>query len=310
MSSILEVRGLRAAYGATRVLQGIDLDIADGEIVALLGANGAGKTTTLRALCQAMVSTEGSITLVGQRIDGRSTEQIAKLGVGHVPDGRGTFLGLTAEENLRHHGHLYGLRGAELERRIDEMLSRVGLAERPKELVGTFSGGMRRRVELAKGLLTRPRVLLLDEPSTGLDPGARIDLWRYLREIRQEAGVTILVTTHLMDEAEHCDRLAIMSGGRVAACDTPAALKSRIGADVITLTGDDPAALAAAVQERFGIAVERIDDSVRIERERGHEFIPQLVEAMVGRIRAVSLGKPTLEDVFIHVTGHGFRDEN
>jgi ABC-2 type transport system ATP-binding protein len=168
---------------------------------------------------------------------------------------------------------------------------------------------MRRRVELAKGLLTRPRILLLDEPSTGLDPGARIDLWRYLRDIRDESGVTILVTTHLMEEAEHCDRLAIMDRGKPAACDTPAALKSRIGADVITLSTDDPATLATAVRERFGVDAEQIDSTVRIERERGHEFIPQLVEAFVGRIRSVSLGKPTLEDVFIHVTGHGFRDQ-
>jgi ABC-2 type transport system ATP-binding protein len=189
------------------------------------------------------------------------------------------------------------------------MLGRVGLAERPRELVGRFSGGMRRRVELAKGLLTRPRILLLDEPSTGLDPGARIDLWRYLRDIRDESGVTILVTTHLMDEAEHCDRLAIMDHGKPAACDTPAALKSRIGADVITLSTDDPTALAADVHERFNIDAEPIDSTVRIERQRGHEFIPQLVEAFVGRIRSVSLGKPTLEDVFIHVTGHGFRDQ-
>jgi ABC-2 type transport system ATP-binding protein len=168
---------------------------------------------------------------------------------------------------------------------------------------------MRRRVELAKGLLTRPRILLLDEPSTGLDPGARIDLWRYLREIRQGAGVTILVTTHLMDEAEHCDRLAIMDAGKLAACDTPAALKNQIGADVITLTTDDAAGLASAVRERFGIEVEQVDSTVRIERERGHEFIPQLVEAFVGRIRSVSLGKPTLEDVFIRITGHGFKDQ-
>jgi ABC-2 type transport system ATP-binding protein len=162
-------------------------------------------------------------------------------------------------------------------------------------------------VELAKGLLTRPKILLLDEPSTGLDPGARIDLWRYLREIRDESGTTILVTTHLMDEAEHCDRLAIMDAGKVAACDTPEALRSRIGADVITLTGDDPDGIVSVIRERFGIAAERVDAVVRIERERGHEFIPPLMEALAGRVRAVSLGKPTLEDVFIDVTGHAFR---
>jgi ABC-2 type transport system ATP-binding protein len=216
---------------------------------------------------------------------------------------------LTAEENLRHQGHLYGLHGAELENRIDEMLARVGLSERPREYVATFSGGMRRRVELAKGLLHRPRILLLDEPSTGLDPGARIDLWRYLREIRENDGVTILVTTHLMDEAEHCNRLAIMDRGRLIACDTPPALKDQIGGDVITLTADDPAALRAAIQEKFGLDPVAVDNALRIERDRGHEFIPQLVEAFPGLIRSVSLGKPTLEDVFVHVTGRRFENE-
>src|SRR6185437_1657324 len=186
---------------------------------------------------------------------------------------------LTAEENLRHQGHLYGLRGAELESRIDEMLARVGLSERPREYVATFSGGMRRRVELAKGLLHRPRILLLDEPSTGLDPGARIDLWRYLREIREKDGTTILVTTHLMDEAEHCNRLAIMDRGRLIACDTPLALKDQIGGDVLTLTTDDPAVLGAGIQEKFGLTPILVGNTLRLERDRGHEFIPPLIEA-------------------------------
>jgi ABC-2 type transport system ATP-binding protein len=216
---------------------------------------------------------------------------------------------LTAEENLRHQGHLYGLAGAGLERRIDEMLGRVGLAERPREYVASFSGGMRRRVELAKGMLHRPRVLLQDEPSTGLDPGARIDLWRYLREIREKDGVTILMTTHLLDEAEHCDRLAIMDRGRLIACDAPAVLKEQIGGDVITLTSEDPEALRGAIRERFAVEAKPVDRALRIERDRGHEFIPQLVEAFPGQIRSVSLGKPTLEDVFIHVTGRRFENE-
>lgn len=298
-------------YGDRPALADVSLEINDREIFGFLGPNGSGKTTLFRILSTLIVPQEGSVTFrfgnEGAGLDLRAARDAVRRQIGVVFQSPSLDKQLTAEENLRHHGHLYGLRGAELETRIDEMLTRVGLAQRPRELVGTFSGGMRRRVELAKGLLTRPRVLLLDEPSTGLDPGARIDLWRYLREIREQAGVTILVTTHLMDEAEHCDRLAIMDAGKVAACDTPDALKSRIGADVITLTGDDPDALVATVRERFGVPVERVDSVVRIERERGHEFIPQLVEALAGRIRSVSLGKPTLEDVFIHVTGHGFK---
>ena len=307
----LQISHLSHRYGQRLALDDLSLRIAEAEIFGFLGPNGSGKTTLFRVLSTLIVPQEGAVTFRfgndGAGLDLRAARDAVRRQIGVVFQSPSLDKQLTAEENLRHHGHLYGLRGAELETRIDEMLTRVGLAQRPRELVGTFSGGMRRRVELAKGLLTRPKVLLLDEPSTGLDPGARIDLWRYLREIREQAGVTILVTTHLMDEAEHCDRLAIMDGGKVAACDTPDALRSRIGADVITLTGDDPDALVAAVRERFAVTAERVDSVVRIERERGHEFIPQLVEALAGRIRSVSLGKPTLEDVFIHVTGHGFK---
>jgi ABC-2 type transport system ATP-binding protein len=307
MPPIIQIQRLTHRYGERTALAEVSLEVHAGEIFGFLGPNGSGKTTLFRILSTLIAPVEGKVLMEG--MDLASERDAIRRHIGVVFQSPSLDKQLTAEENLRHHGHLYGLKGAELEGRIDEMLKRVGLAQRPRELVGKFSGGMRRRVELAKGLLTRPKILLLDEPSTGLDPGARIDLWRYLREIRDEAGVTILVTTHLMDEAEHCDRLAIMDSGKVAACDTPGALKSRIGADVITLSTDDAPALAAAVRERFGIAVEQVDSTVRIERERGHEFIPQLVEAMVGRIRSVSLGKPTLEDVFIHVTGHGFKDQ-
>ena len=334
MSPIIQIQHLTHRYGQRAALTNVSLDINPGEIFGFLGPNGSGKTTLFRILSTLITPQEGQVFFnlpqVGASDQSAAPDPLPKHWLPGQPATQDSLLThrnnirhhigvvfqspsldkqLTAAENLRHHGHLYGLRGEELENRIDQMLNRVGLEKRPKEYVGQFSGGMRRRVELAKGLLTRPSILLLDEPSTGLDPGARIDLWRYLREIRAQAGVTILVTTHLMDEAEHCDRLAIMDAGKIAACDTPAALKSRIGADVITLTTDDPAGLAAAVRERFGIAAEQIDCTVRIERQRGHEFIPQLVEAFIGKIRSVSLGKPTLEDVFIHVTGHGFKDQ-
>lgn len=311
MPAILQIQGLTHRYDERAALAGVSFEVQPSEIFGFLGPNGSGKTTLFRILSTLIAPQEGKVALhlPPQQFDLLTDRTAIRRHIGVVFQSPSLDKQLTAAENLRHHGHLYGVRGAEVERRIDEMLSRVGLAQRPKELVGTFSGGMRRRVELAKGLLTRPRILLLDEPSTGLDPGARIDLWRYLREIRQEAGVTILVTTHLMDEAEHCDRLAIMDAGKLAACDTPAALKSQIGADVITLATGDAAGLASAVRERFGIDVEQVDSVVRIERERGHEFIPQLVEAFVGKIRSVSLGKPTLEDVFIRITGHGFKDQ-
>jgi ABC-2 type transport system ATP-binding protein len=216
---------------------------------------------------------------------------------------------LTARENLMHQGHLYGLRGADLRGRIEQALSRVGLSDRADKLVESFSGGMRRRVELAKGMLNRPQLLILDEPSTGLDPTARIDLWNYLRELQTNDGITILLTTHLMDEADRCSRLAILNQGKLAACDSPAALKERIGGDVITLHSNDPAALQRAIQEKFSLDSELLDGAVRIERRKGHQLVPQLIEAVPGMVESVSVGKPTLEDVFIQVTGKSFRDE-
>jgi ABC-2 type transport system ATP-binding protein len=313
MTPILQIEQLTHRYPAREApaLDGLSLNIAPGEIFGLLGPNGSGKTTLFRILSTLIPPQQGAVTYhFDQPLTLPKDRDTVRRDIAVVFQSPSVDKQLTAEENLRHHGHLYGLRGAELETRIDQMLRHVGLGQRPRERVERFSGGMRRRVELAKGLLTRPRLLLLDEPSTGLDPGARIDLWRYLRDIRAAQGVTILLTTHLMEEAGHCDRLGILDAGKLAACDTPDALKSRIGADVITVQGDDSQRLAEAIRARLGVAAERVDDMVRIERERGHEFIPQLVEALAGTglIRSVSLGKPTLEDVFIRVTGHAFRD--
>jgi ABC-2 type transport system ATP-binding protein len=217
---------------------------------------------------------------------------------------------LTAYENLWHQGHLYGLRGPALKKRAEEMLSRVGLADRAKERVETFSGGMQRRIELAKGLLHHPGVLLLDEPTTGLDPGARRDLWQYLQTLRDEEHVSVLVTTHLMEEAERCDRLAILNEGNLVALGTPTELKSEIGGDVIMLdAAHDAVALAEHIRARFGVETTVLGNQVRIEREGGHRFVPDVVEAFPGEIQAISVSKPALEDVFIHRTGHKFWSE-
>jgi ABC-2 type transport system ATP-binding protein len=218
---------------------------------------------------------------------------------------------LTAYENLWHQGHLYGLRGTRLKTRISEMLTRVGLADRAKERVETFSGGMQRRIELAKGLLHHPGVLLLDEPTTGLDPGARRDLWQYLQMLRDEEHVSVLVTTHLMEEAERCDRLAILNEGNLVALGTPAELKSEIGGDVVLLeAAHDAGSLADNIRTRFHVHATVIDNQVRIEREGGHRFVTDVVEAFPGEIQAISVSKPALEDVFIRRTGHKFWSEN
>jgi ABC-2 type transport system ATP-binding protein len=201
------------------------------------------------------------------------------------------------------------LRGKALEARIAEMLARVGLSDRAKENAEKFSGGMQRRLELAKGLLHHPAVLLLDEPTTGLDPGARRDLWQYLAMLRDEERVTVIVTTHLMEEAERCDRLAILSHGKLVALGTPAELKQEIGGDVILLDSPAPESLAKRIAARFGVDPQVIGDKVRLEKEHGHRFVTEVVEAFPGEIDAVSISKPNLEDVFIHRTGHRFWNE-
>ncbi len=230
--------------------------------------------------------------------------------IGVVFQSQSVDLKLTAYENLWHQGHLYGLRGRPLKRRIQEILERVGLADRAKELVETFSGGMQRRIELAKGLLHHPGVLLLDEPTTGLDPGARRDLWQYLQILRDEERVSVLVTTHLMEEAERCDRLAIMSEGNLVAMGTPEELKSEIGGEVVTLDAThDAGLLAEGIRSRFHVDTTVLENQVRIEREGAHRFVTEVVEAFPGEIEALSISKPALEDVFIRRTGHKFWSE-
>ena len=299
---VVEVSGLRHAYGDRVALDGASLDVGAGEIFAILGPNGSGKTTLFRILSTLLPCAPGAVRVLGLDLAAHRDEVRRHVGV--VFQSPSLDKQLTARENLTHQGHLYGLRGPDLARRVDDALAAVGLSDRAAERVDKFSGGMRRRVEIAKGLLHRPRVLLMDEPSTGLDPAARIDLWRHLRTISgSEGGVTVLFTTHLMDEADQADRLAVMDRGKVIASDTPAALKESVGGDVITISTRRPEAVREALRERLGVDAGAVGGVLRLERARGHEFVPQVIEAAPGLIDAVSVGKPTLEDVFIRLTG-------
>ena len=254
-----------------------------------------------------MVPSGGRALIMGRDVAREPGEVRRQIGV--VFQAQSIDTKLSAEENLIHIGHLYGLRGAALRKRAREMLARVGLADRAKEQAETFSGGMKRRLELAKGLLHHPSVLLLDEPTTGLDPGARRDLWQYLQILREEERVTVLVTTHLMEEAERCDRLAIYAEGNIVGLGTPAELKGEIGGDVMLLEADDPDSLAHRVRQHFGVQARVLDRHVRIEIESGHRFVPDVVEAFPGEIHCVSIHKPSLEDVFVRRTGHRFWTE-
>ena len=306
-AAVISVQDLRHTYGDRRALDGVSFDVHPAEIFGLLGPNGSGKTTMFRILSTLMLPTAGRAVIMGYDA-AKQPDQVRKQ-IGVVFQAPSIDVKLTAAENLRHVGHLYGLKGQVLTDRITETLSRVGLLDRAKEAAETFSGGMQRRLELAKGLLHRPAVLLLDEPTTGLDPGARRDLWQYLAMLRNGQRVTVLVTTHLMEEAERCDRLAILSEGHLVALGTPTELKHEIGGDVILLEAKNPESLAQRITARFGVEAVVIDGKVRLEREQGHRFVTDVVEAFPGEIDSLTVAKPTLEDVFIHRTGHRFWTE-
>ena len=303
----IQVESLSHRYGSRTALDNVSLEVRPGETFGLLGPNGSGKTTLFRILTTLMVPSSGRALVTG--FDPATQPNEVRRRIGVVAQAQSVDVKLTAAENLMHQGHLYGLRGLRLKQRIAEMLEHVGLSDRANDLVEKFSGGMQRRVELAKGLMHRPVVLLLDEPTTGLDPGARRDLWLYLDSLREREGVTVLVTTHLMEEAERCSRLAILSGGKLVGLGTPAELKSEIGGDVIQFETDHPEILAARILDRFGIACSVEDTVVRLEQAQGHRFAADVMEAFPGEVRAISVSRPTLEDVFIKRTGHRFWTE-
>jgi ABC-2 type transport system ATP-binding protein len=306
--AVIQVESIGHHYAGRVALDAVSFAVQPTEIFGLLGPNGSGKTTLFRILTTLMVPTGGRALVAGFDPVARPNEVRRTIGV--VAQAQSVDVKLTARENLMHQGHLYGLSGARLRQRIGEMLERVGLADRADDLVETFSGGMQRRVELAKGLMHRPSVLLLDEPTTGLDPGARRDLWLYLESLREHEAVTVLLTTHLMEEAERCSRLAILSQGKLVGLGTPAALKSEIGGDVIQFEAEHAESLAAGILQRFNVACSIQDETVRLEQAQGHRFAADVMEAFPGEIRSVNVSRPTLEDVFIKRTGHRFWTES
>lgn len=305
---IIGIERLTHRYGDRVALDSLSLGILPGEIFALLGPNGSGKSTLFRILSTLMKPSSSDARIIAVGEDLLINPEAVRRKIGVVFQSPSIDKVLTASENLMHHGHLYGLSGIDLRNRIASALQRVNLSDRANDRVDGFSGGMRRRVEIAKCLLTDPKLMLMDEPSTGLDPAARIDLGKTLTDL-QSQGVTIVLTTHLMDEADRASRIAILSHGRLIACETPDALKHQIGGEVIILSCENPVRVSQILKEQLGLLGEIIENTVRIEHRDAHKLVPQLIESAPGLISSVSVGKPTLEDVFIHLTGHTFRDE-
>lgn len=289
-------------YGSRVALSDLSFEARAAEIFGVLGPNGGGKSTLFQILSTMITPASGRASILGHDVE-REAAAVRRT-VGVVFQSQSLDRKLTVGENLSSQGHLHGMSGAALRDRIRETMDRLGLTARQNDVTGSLSGGLRRRVEIAKALLHRPRVVLMDEPSTGLDPGARRELWRYVLELRERDRVTVLLTTHILDEADQCDRLLLLHEGRKIAEGTPAELKARVGGDVVELRpSGDSGALERDVQARFGARTRIVDGSVHVEISNGHRFVAEVVEAFPGAIDSVALHKPTLEDVFLEETG-------
>jgi ABC-2 type transport system ATP-binding protein len=305
MSSI-EVIDLVKSFGPLTAVDHVSFRVEDGEVFGFLGPNGAGKTTTINVLCTLMRPTAGRAKVAGY--DVATQRNAVRQSIGLVFQDPSLDDQLTAYENLQFHAHVYNVPGRERAQRIEEVLRVVGLWDRRDAVVRTFSGGMKRRLEIARGILHHPRVLFLDEPTLGLDPQTREHVWEYILEVQRAHHITIFMTTHYMDEAEHCDRIAIIDQGKIVALDTPDALKRMVGVDIVTLQAEDSERAAREIRERHGLEPQRDGTRIRLEVEGGAEFIPKLVRDLGVAVISVDLHRPTLDDVFLKLTGRAIRE--
>jgi ABC-2 type transport system ATP-binding protein len=302
----IEVVDLRRSFGELTAVDGVGFRVEQGETFGFLGPNGAGKSTTISMLCTLLRPTSGRALVAGFDVVAQRAEVRKRIGLVFQDTTLDDYL--TAEENLRFHAELYGVPRAQAPERIEAVLHMVGLWDRRGGLVRTFSGGMKRRLEIARGLLHSPRVLFLDEPTVGLDPQTRSHIWSYIDELRRREAITMFLTTHYMDEAEHCDRIAIIDQGRIVVEDTPEALKASVGRDRVTLTTDDDVAAAEALRQHFGLEATTSEGSLTFHVAHGEAFVPRLFAELPTAIRSVSVARPTLDDVFMTYTGRSIRD--
>ncbi len=305
--TVIQATGLVKRYKQIEAVKGIDLEVRATEVFGFLGPNGAGKTTTINILCTLLRPTAGSATVAGFDVDRSPSEVRSRIGL--VFQDPSLDQELTARENLLFHAFIYGVPGAERAQRIAAVLEMVDLTDRAGSIVKTFSGGMRRRLEIARGMLHTPQILFLDEPTIGLDPQTRSHIWNYLRRLRKELGVTLFMTTHYMDEAEECDRIAIIDHGQIVALGTPAELKAMVGGDVVVVATENNDTAASEIKERFGFEPVADNGSLRIEVTEGAAFIPRLVRELSVPVTSVESHRPSLDDVFLKLTGRAIRDE-
>ncbi len=305
-AAAIAVRGLEKRYGELEAVRGIDFEVRAGEIFGFLGPNGAGKSTTINMLCTLVRPTGGSARVGGHDVVGERDEVRRNIGLVFQDTTLDGYL--TAEQNLRLHAELYGMPREAVGERMRQVVEMVGLWERRGSLVNTFSGGMKRRLEIARGLLHSPRVLFLDEPTVGLDPQTRSSIWSYIRQLKDQEDITIFLTTHYMDEAEYCDRIAIMDHGRIIVLDTPEALKAEVGKDRVQLETDADEPAIVALRERFEIEAVVAEGKVTFAVSNGEHFVPRLFAELGQPIRAVSVARPSLDDVFMLHTGTTIRD--
>ncbi len=303
----VEVHDLEKRYGDLEAVRGVSFSVRTGELFGFLGPNGAGKTTTIHMLCTLLEPSDGRATVAGHDVVHASSDVRRSIGLVFQDPTVDEYL--TAEQNLRFHAEAYGMPRAEREPRMEELLRLVELWDRRKARVRTFSGGMKRRLEIARGLLHRPKVLFLDEPTLGLDPQTRRRVWEHVHELRRREALTIFLTTHYMDEAEHCDRIAIIDHGRIVALDTPAALKDQVGGDVVTLTTPETEAAQESLRELWKLESKLEGGAITFNVRGGERFLPELVSKLPQRLESVGLRRPTLDDVFLTITGRAIRDE-
>jgi ABC-2 type transport system ATP-binding protein len=303
---VISVRELTKTYDELEAVRHVSFDVSPGEIFGFLGPNGAGKSTTINILCTLLHPTGGNATVAGFDVETQQLEVRRRIGLVFQDTTLDEYL--TAEENLRFHAELYGVPRATIPGRVQQIMDMVGLWDRRDSLVRTFSGGMKRRLEIARGLLHSPRVLFLDEPTVGLDPQTREHIWSYIGELRRKEDITIFMTTHYMDEAEYCDRIAIIDNGEIVVSGTPDELKALVGKDRVSIRTEDDDAAIAVLRERFGVEATISEGMVTVHAPDGETFVPKLFKELGVGIKAVSVARPSLDDVFMTFTGRTIRD--